>query len=662
MRHTPGQLPVPEPQQLAWAAAGLAFGGAAHLLSVAAWVSVAVLAIVGWRIAAAVRGWPVPSLWIRVPVTVAGFLGVAVTYRGVSGAEAGSALLLVMGAMKLLEARNERDRILVVLIGYFLLFALFLREQTIGSAVWLALGAPGITATLAQTVRREALLPAAEAIALATRIALQALPLAALLFVLFPRVPGPFWSIPNARLAGTSGLAEQLSPGDISELSLSDEVAFRVRFDGAVPPPQMLYWRGPVLERFDGRGWSVRRSVPEPRAAAGRARGPAYDYDIVLEPHGQRWLLALETPVHWSAPRATLGPALQLVSADVLWERTAYRARSVTGGVGSTGAEEGALRANLVLPERQNPRTLALARELRSGTHDAAEFLQRALNLFRQRPFTYSLTPPPLGRTHPVDEFLFATREGFCEHYASAFAVLARAGGVPARVVVGYQGGEPNPFGSYWIVRQANAHAWVEVWLDGAWRRLDPTAAVAPERIERGLEQAMSSAPAGAARLWRTNEVLRGVVLSWDAVNAAWDRWVLAFGPEAQEGLLLAFGFRGAEPLRLALLAAGATLLAMLVLGLALRHGARLRPDPATLLYAAMCRRLARRVRARRPAEAAGDYAEAVAEARPDLASEVRAITDLYLRLRYGGAHDPALERELARHVRRFRPGAARAR
>jgi transglutaminase-like putative cysteine protease len=608
-----------------------------------------------------VIGWRLPSLWIRVPITLLACTGVLASYRGFSGVEAGSALLLMMAGMKLLETRNERDRAVVVLIGYFLLFAVFLREQAIWSAGWLVLGASGITASLAQTVRRETPLSAAGGLALATRMVLQALPLAALLFVLFPRIPGPFWAVPNAKLSGISGLSERIEPGDLSELSLSDEVAFRVLFEGSVPQAEELYWRGTVLERYDGRAWSVRPVPRQRRAPLPAPTGPAYEYQVFLEPHGQHWLLALETPVSWSAPRAALGSGLQLLNAEPVWDRLSYRALSITAAATAVqaGAEE--QQVNLGLPAGRNPRAIQLARELRETSADDADFLARILQLFREQPFFYSLTPPPLG-AEPVDEFLFATREGFCEHYASAFAMLARAGGVPARVVIGYQGGERNPFSNYWIVRQADAHAWVEVWLGNAWRRVDPTAAVAPERIERGFEAAMGESPLVAERLWRSSFMVNRLVLSWDAVNAAWNRWVLAFGPEMQHDFLLALGFEVPRPMQLALLACASMLAAMLILWLTLRHRSGPPDDAAARLYAQLCRRLARVVRARRPAEAPLHYAETVARARPELAADVRCMTDLYLRLRYGGAGDSALERELATLVRRFRPTRARAR
>ena len=453
-----------------------------------------------------------------------------------------------------------------------------------------------------------------------------------------------------------------MQPGDITALSLSDEVAFRVRFEGHVPPAESLYWRGPVLERFDGRAWSaLPTSSPHGAAPAYSRNGPEFGYQVVIEPQGRRWLLALETPVAWSLPRASLGPGLQLLSAEPFWERLSYRARSVATGRGATDASEATLALNLRLPKGRNPRTLELARTLRRQSPDDRAFLSRALQLFRDQKFSYSLSPPPLG-PQPVDDFLFSTREGFCEHFASSLAVLARAGGLPARVVVGYQGGERNPFGDYWIVRQADAHAWVEIWLDGAWQRVDPTAAVAPERIERGIENTLAGSARVSDRLWRSNLFLNRLALSWDAVNASWDRWVLAYGPDMQEDLLLALGFEVPRTIQLAGLTGVATAICLAMMAIALRHRRRLRSDPGVRLYAELCLRLSRIVRPRGAAESPSHYAEAIAAARPDLEAGVRLMTDLYLRFRYGGAADPDLERRLAGMVRGFRPPPDRAR
>ena len=266
-------LPPLTAAQLLWTALAISVGAGPHLLHLAPWIGALLLTSCGWRVTAALRGWPLPRLWIRVPLTVLGFWGVMFTYHSISGVEAGSALLLVMAAMKFLETRTARDGALLIGISYFLLFATFLREQAIWSALWLGIASLVITAALAQTIRRPPLLPPAASLRLALRLLAQALPLALLLFVLFPRIPGPFWALPKPEGAGLSGLSEEMRPGDITQLSLSDEVAFRVRFDGKAPPEEALYWRGPVLDWFDGRSWRASVSAAPGRAPPGAPAG-----------------------------------------------------------------------------------------------------------------------------------------------------------------------------------------------------------------------------------------------------------------------------------------------------------------------------------------------------------------------------------------------------
>jgi transglutaminase-like putative cysteine protease len=645
------------PAQLAWVAIAVLAGGAPHLLRVAPWISALLFATFSWRILAAVRNKRLPSLWLRVPLTFFAFAGVVASYRSVSGVEAGSALLLVMAAMKALETRSTRDRILLTLIGYFLLFAAFLREQALWSPLWLAAGTIAVTAALTQTARCGHLVAPLASLRLATRLLLQAAPLALILFVLFPRIPGPFWSLPKPG-AATSGLSDEMEPGDITAISLSDEVAFRVRFSGEPPQASALYWRGPVLDRFDGRRWRAGTRPTRASATTG-ASGPVIDYEIVLEPHGQHWLLALETPAQWSMPRAWLTGQQQLIAADPTTERMSYRARSAIGATRADSLDVGSGSRAVQLPAGRNPRTLAFASRLREQADSDRDYLEQVLQHFRTEAFWYTPSPPALG-AESVDEFLFETRQGFCEHYASAFATLARAAGIPARVVLGYQGAERNPLSDYWIVRQANAHAWTEVWLDSRWQRIDPTAVVAPERIDLGIERALAGTARFEDRLWRSSPALHRLALSWDAVNAAWDRWVLAFGPETQLELLLALGFEVPRPVQLAALAGSATALCLWLLAFALRPRAPA-GDPAAVLYAELSRRLAAVVRPRAAAESPSRYASSIASARPDLADAVCAITGLYLRLRYEAPGDAQLRRQLAVMISRFRPSDAPA-
>jgi transglutaminase-like putative cysteine protease len=642
--------------QLLWLVAAVLVAVLPHLPHVHPWVPLMVFSIAGWRVYSAWRRRGLPSAWVRVPLTLLGFVGILLTYRQVSGLDAGSGLLMVMVAMKLLETRGHRDRAVVVFICLFLLFAAFLREQALWGPAYL-LGAVLVAITaLLQISRSSSPVRPGHALTTAARLLLQAVPLMAILFLLFPRVPGPFWSLPQRSSTGMSGLTDSMSPGDISELALSDKVAFRVRFDGDIPRGSDLYWRGPVLNRFDGRRWERRSSgyLPKLREQID-PQATTVDYEMTLEPSNARWLLALETPVNWSAEPAALNSNFELLSFTPLDRRTSYRARAGLGGATPGSMTERAWQADTSLPVGSNPRSVAFAQQLYADAGDDREFLARILRTFREQPFYYSLTPALLG-AESVDEFLFSTREGFCGHYASAFAVLARAAGLPARIVTGYQGGELNPLGNYWLVRQADAHAWVEVWLDDRWQRFDPTAAVAPERIEWGMDAAIDSGSLAGAETLRSSRLVDQMMMSWDAVNAAWNRWVLAFGPDSQAGLLKLAGLPESATRYLVGIMAAMTAACMFALAWYQQRLYRPRRNRLGRAYRVLCQRTAKVTRPRRAEEGPLEYARRAAELRPDLAAELDLLFDTYARLRYDEQADESAERAFADAVRRFRP------
>jgi transglutaminase-like putative cysteine protease len=642
--------------QMLWLTTALAVATLPHLPHVALWIPFLIVGLSAWRLQAARRRWALPSIWIRMPMAIAGFAAVYATYRQVTGVDAGSALLMVMAGLKLLETRGRRDRAVVVFLCFFLLFAAFLREQALWGPAYLFSGALFVVMALLQVTRRNDAIAPGQALSIASRLLAQAAPLALVLFILFPRVPGPFWSLPQRGGSAMTGLSDSMSPGDITELALSDEVAFRVRFDGETPAASDLYWRGPVLSDFDGRKWKMRgvSFLPGLQEKVDR-NGDTVSYEITLEPHGQRWLLALETPLSWQAPKAITTAPYQLMRFRPIENRTSYRATSALTGT-TPGLMSGPARvADTGLPPDRNPRSVEWAKTQRAESESDAAFLREILNLFSDQPFFYSLKPAALG-PQSVDDFLFNTREGFCGHYASAFTVLARAAGIPARVVTGYQGGELNPLADYMIVRQADAHAWAEVWLDGRWVRYDPTGAVAPERVLWGIDQAIESGSLSGADERRRGLFGVGLYMSWDALNALWNRWVLGFGPESQSELLRWGGISEPTVRHLVVgLAAGMSLCLALLGAWHYRRG-RPRLDALARAYNVLCARTARAARPRRPAEGPEEYAAAVADLRPELRSDVENLFAAYARLRYDG---PAGREGIARFadaVSRFRP------
>jgi transglutaminase-like putative cysteine protease len=391
------------------------------------------------------------------------------------------------------------------------------------------------------------------------------------------------------------------------------------------------------MERFDGFTW--RDAERWPLLIPGiPARGQRYSYRMVLEPHGRPWLLAMDYPRVWSDPSALLTQDFQLVTRQPAESVRALRVESWPDAIPEAELRPGARERFTALPARRNPRSQALAESLRAQHPSEAAYLAAVLGMFREQAFVYTLQPPLLQGTHPVDDFLFRTRRGFCEHFASAFTVLARAGGLPARVVTGYQGGEVNPVSNRLVVRQSDAHAWSEVWLDErGWTRVDPTAAVAPERIELGIEHALPAGERLPGLSLRAIPGLEGLRQGWDALNSVWNEWVLGYGPERQNDFLARLGLPGRDwrSMVLVLTAGVAGIMGLLTVWLAWR-GRAPRPEAALRLYRRYCRRLAKDGLERRPSEGPVDFARRVSAARPGIAPGVAEFTRLYLGLRYG--------------------------
>ncbi|MEQ9563566.1 MAG: DUF3488 and transglutaminase-like domain-containing protein, partial [Woeseiaceae bacterium] len=520
------------------------------------------------------------------------FLAILFSYEQVSGVGPGSALLAVMGSLKLLETRVRRDQFVLLFIAVFMIMASLLREQHLWSLPYLVAGvATTMTAWLRMSQARSVSLR--RSLAGSTRLLLYAAPLALVMWVFFPRISTPFWAVPIDTSSGVSGLNDSMSPGDVSSLSLSDAVAFRVRFDDAVPPPEDRYWRGLVLHYFDGRTWTGRDPMIDPRARERiRTVGDPTRYQVTLEPTRQHWVFALDVPVEWNLSQTFMGPDQQLARVHPIDQRIQYNAVSHTRYTTDPALSRMAQGWYTRLPDGRNPQTLTLASDMREAAGSDERYIAAVLRKFHDEEYFYTLRPPALGRD-PVDRFLFDTRRGFCEHYASAFATMMRAVGIPARIVLGYQGGELNPLGNYMLVRQSDAHAWTEVWLPSrGWHRVDPTAAVAPERILSGMSGARFDSIGavwgmGSSSLW-----VYQVIMYWDAVNAAWNEWILAYGPENQQRFMEWLGMIDPDwrKMLLTLLA----LVALMVTGISILILRRNRPppvDPAARLYKAFTRR-----------------------------------------------------------------------
>ncbi len=565
-----------------------------------------------------------PGRWFLALLVIAGCAGIFYEFRTLFGRDAGVAMLVLFMAMKLLELKSKRDGIVIVTLGYFLLLTHYFYSQSIPTGIWLITALWLVTATL---IRQHGgpTSNTRQTLRYAAAICLQAIPFMLVLYLLFPRINGPLWGLPQDAHAGRTGLSETMSPGSISNLARSGEIAFRVHFDDAPPPQTKLYWRGPVLEVFDGKTWlPFAGRLPKPHQ---ENLSPPIGYETTIEPHRQRWLLALDAPVSLP-PESAINGLLTARSRQAINQRQRFHLTASLDYRFNAEEDPVTLDRDLALPADSNPQTLALARQWRSDTKNPDALIATALTCVNKEAFTYTLQPPLLG-DDGIDQFLFQTRRGFCEHYATAFVVLMRAAGLPARVVTGYQGGEVNPVDGYLVVRQSDAHAWAEVWISGrGWIRVDPTAAVAPNRIETGIADALPS-----------GEWLRTLRYRWEAINNAWNQQVLGYDPQRQRALLNQLGLQDADWKNLAmLLGITCTLLAIAITLLILRH--RPAEAPVRRLWRQALRHLERRQVNLRPWETPLALADRLKTEAPALAAPFGRVVEAYLLAYYGDEQD----------------------
>lgn len=649
----PRQLDV---RNVFWLLAAMVFVVCPHLLRLPNWLAIFFLAVVAWRAWiswSALRSPPRPLMWA---ITILALVGVFVGFGRIVGREGGVALLILMASLKLLEMRNQRDVILCIYLGFFLVLTNFLFSQSIPlglymiACVWIFVGTlvgfnrVGRSATVAERLRP------------AGALLVQALPLMVAFFILFPRTTGPLWALPTDSRSGLSGLSDSMTPGNIASLIKSDALAFRVQFDGEMPPYRTLYWRGPVMVDFDGSTWKMRNYVSGGSVDHPRRERPVR-YTIHLEPTGKNWLFALDVPGS-IPPGATLLSDMQMRFRRPLMERLRYDMTSYVDYRFGLNANKVQLDSALRYDDSRNPRTVALGRQWAAENPDARAIVAKAAILFNSGTFTYTLEPPLLNRQHPFDDFLFNSKQGFCEHYSGAFTLLMRAAGVPARVVTGYQGGEVNPINGELIVRQADAHAWSEIWVaDQGWVRVDPTASVSPLRVENGVNAAMGPIGVMPALIQADpTGLIASMRYAWHAANSQWEEWVVGYNFDRQREFFSNLGYPKVDwrTLGFWLMAAIIAVGIAVTIGLLL-HERPPRREASLLAWNRFCAKLASAGLTRAPHEGPLDYLARVSAAHPALASTAGEITRRYIDARYGPGASREDLRRLARLVREFR-------
>lgn len=626
---------------------------APHADHLPVWVSTLCAALLLWRVWLAYSGRPLPNRWLLMLVTFAGTGGIVYEYHTLFGREAGVTLLMLLATLKLMELRKARDAMVLVYLACFIIITNFFYSQSIPTALYLLATLMVIVTTWVHLQAQSiALKPR---LRIAAVLLLQALPLTLILFILFPRVQGPLWGLPQDAYAST-GLDDRMSPGSLSRLSLSEAVAFRVTYNDKPPRRDQMYWRGPVLWYFDGRAWTpgITTLTVAPKFTE---LDQSIDYIVTLEPHNKHWLFALDVPDRLSVP-ATVSYDFQVLNKDTVHARVRYAARSNLVYHANLQESERQLQRALQLPRQFNPRAQQLAAEWRAGNKDDAAIVNTALSYFYQQGFVYTLEPPQLG-TNTVDDFLFTSKRGFCEHYASAFVFLMRAAKIPARVVTGYLGGEYNDVGNYYIVRQSDSHAWAEVWLAGkGWVRIDPTGAIAPDRVQRGLSAALPDNAALPFMERNPPQWMRDMRFNLDALANQWNQWVLGYDTERQFAFLTRLGMESITWQKMALnMASGLGLVIGLFALFMLRHLYTRQRDKVQGAWLKLCNKLAQTGLPRAAHEGAQDYAARVAAARPELAEAIRDLAARYTALRYGTLNDEHTQREFLQHVADFKVG-----
>ena len=639
--------------RLKWLLAAMGLVIAPHALQLPLWLIISVIACGGLRYLLSLRGDALPGRLTRLLAVITATGAIYVTYGTILGLDAGVALLSLMAGFKFLELRNARDALVILLLGYFLVATAFLFDQSLLSAAHAAAATWALTTLLITTQGASDASPVGAHARLAGTMLTQAIPIMVLLFALFPRIQGPLWGMPEDAYAAMTGLSDEMTPGAISNLSQSTDPAFRVEFTDGPPPRGQRYWRGPVLAAYDGQTWTQERTTGR-NATEVRALSEPSRYVVTLEPHNQPWLLTLDVATSVDHT-AEFDRAHQLRKSTPLRERIRYEARSALHYQLGRSLGDGERRRHLALPDDAHPQARELARRWRDEAGGDRDVVEQGLRHFASEPFSYTLQPPLLD-DDSVDQFLFETRAGFCEHYASAFSVLMRATDIPARVVTGYLGGRMNPAGDYMIVRQSDAHAWVEVWLEGeGWVRVDPTAQVAPERVEHGLAEALPDGDPAPGGVTGGDGLVGSLSLRWDAMNAYWNRWVLAYGPTLQDNLMQRLSLGSWQRVVIALTATMALLLGALAALLLYRSRPR-PPDPATRAWRTFRHRAARAGLRAPASEGPHTFARRAAAQWPDQAEVITTITTHYLRIRYGRHQTAADMTALRRAVRRFRP------
>ncbi len=609
--------------------------------------------MLSWRVVCIWKPDWLPKKLMLLLLTVIGMAILYNLHHGLFGRDAGTRLFVTALGLKLLEIKTERDLYLITFLAFIVATSLFLFQQSILMAAYILLVCCVLLGTL---VAINSNIPnTAQALKSAAKIVAQAIPMTIVLFILFPRVEAPKWMYFKDTHQARTGLSDNIELGTISNLALSDELVFRVQFTGAIPPPAQRYWRGPVLTHTDGKHWTQSRLSGQDRKQENpKFTGNLYQYTLLMEPSDKNWVFGLEFAADFAAPLRR-NSQYQLLSSDNPDKRSEYRITSYPSyNTGSINAVE--IQDATQLPGPVSAGINQLVQDLHGFDSQQDDYIKQVLNHFKTEDFYYTLSPPLL-EDKPIEQFLLETHRGFCEHYATAFVYLMRVAHIPARVVTGYQGGELNKLGNFLDIRQAYAHAWAEVWLEQrGWVRIDPTAAIAPERIEQNInfDQQLTNGiisftpnSASAAVDW-----LKNARQLWGNVDYQWQRWVINYDNKNQGQFLSSLGVSDLKTM-VYWMAGFIGLITALLSWMLLRNPGQTK-DPVVLAYQRFCKKLARIGLIKKPGEGAQDFATRAKHQLPEQADSIERISKLFIKLHYGKQSGKDDLQRLTRLVSKF--------
>ncbi len=607
-----------------------------HINHIPLAVFVAFNSLLVWRFICIWKVNLLPNKWLLFILMIGAISLLYQQHHTFLGRDAGTSLFVIALGLKLLEINQTRDIYLVNYLAFIVATSQFLYQQSILMAVYILFVTCVLLATLVLINSQK---PATiAALKTAVIIVFQALPLSIVLFVLFPRVEAPRWMLFNQQNSARTGLSDSLEPGAISQLGLSDELVFRAKFNAELPSQNKLYWRGPVYSYTDGKRWTEGK-VSKKNAVVSKVdyKGYKYQYTLMMEPQDKEWVFALDMPS--SFPKALKqNSQYQIITTEKNNQRAEYKFTSYTQY--NTGElSDKAYKENVQLPVEPSAKLKKLVTTLNGFDQSAESFIQNVLMHFKTENFHYTLRPPLMG-DKPIETFLFESRYGFCSHYATAFVYLMRISGIPARVIGGYQGGEINQVGGFLEIRQANAHAWAEVWLKNkGWTRFDPTAAIAPERIEQDVNIDLQIATgiinfspmfsnSGKALSW-----MKQARQMWSNIDYSWQRWVINYSTENQTKFLSSLGIHNIKSIVYWLMGSIGGI--SLVLAWIILKNKTTKLAEEVRLYQMFCKKMAKVGLDKEVAETAQNYCHRIQLQRPDLSEQVAKITMIYTRLHY---------------------------